>query len=193
MVAAHRYAAWWWLAGSQPLRGGREASNTVLDDPGRFCSPENSEGIPLFSGLALFDHMVNLSRRSVSTGQDLMPSAQLDVEYTKVQQRLINPRPMDYAMHEIAKHAHGEDARTSMARRKLDNLGYIRGESGVANDEERRRRLKNQLNLTASVAAISKEESDLKAATASLASTSLIEALRRHPLRCRSLWRRVVI
>jgi hypothetical protein len=138
--------------------------------------PKDSNGKPLFAGIALFDHLVSLSRRSVSTGTDLVPSAQLDVEYTNVQQRLINPRPMDYAMHEIAKHAHGEGARTSMAKRKLDNLGYIRGDSGFANDDERRRRLRNQLGLTTSIAAISKQESDLKAATASLESTKLMEA-----------------
>ena len=60
--------------------------------------PKGTDGTPL-KGLRLFDHMVTLSRRSVPTGVDLTPSRSLDVEYTKQQQRLINPRPIDYAMH----------------------------------------------------------------------------------------------
>eukprot|EP00966_Prymnesium_polylepis_P164929 3813288-Prymnesium_polylepis.1 len=84
-----------------------------------------------------------MSRRSVPQGQDLVPAASLDVEYIEQQQRIINPRAVDYSMHEIAKHAHGEDAMQSMARRKLDNLGYFRGDSGLANGPERIKQLNN--------------------------------------------------
>ena len=56
-------------------------------------------------------------------------------------------------MHEIAKHAHGEDAKQATAKRKLDNLGYIAGECGLSNNPERIQRLKNQLGLTESLAA----------------------------------------
>ena len=137
--------------------------------------PKAADGSRLLSGLALFDHMVNLTRRSVPTGTDLVPHASLSVEYSAVQQRLINPRAVDYTMHEIAKHAHGDGAKQAMAKRKLDNLGYFRGESGFANDPDRRRRLQAQLGLMKSLAEISKEEQNAKAATASLASTKLIE------------------
>ena len=125
--------------------------------------------------VALFDHMIKMGRRSVPEGTDLVPRASLNVEYTQQQQRLINPRSIDYTMHEIAKHAHGEDAKQAMARRKLDNLGYVRGECGLANDPDRIQRLKNQLSLTESLAAISKEAAEAKAATASLESARLIE------------------
>jgi hypothetical protein len=63
-----------------------------------------------------------------------------------------------------------------MAKRKLDNLGYARGESGFANDPERIKRLKNQLHLTESLAAISKETANTKAANASVETAKLIEA-----------------
>ena len=138
--------------------------------------PKAADGTPLLSGIALFDHMIKMGRRSVPQGTDLMPRASLNVEYTQVQQRLINPRPTDYTMHEIAKHAHGEGAKQAMAKRKLDNLGYIRGDCGLANDPERVKRLKNQLGLTESLAAISKEKDDVKAALNSLETAKLIEA-----------------
>ena len=118
--------------------------------------PKAADGKPLLSGLDLFDHLVKMSRRSVPTGTDLKPSAALDVEYSKQQQHVINPRASDYTMHEIAKHAHGADAQQAMAKRKLDNLGYVRGDCGIANDADRIRRLKNHLHLQMSMAAISK-------------------------------------
>ena len=137
--------------------------------------PKAADGSPLLSGEALFDHLIKMGRRSVPQGTDLVPRMSLDIEYTQQQQRLINPRPVDYAMHEIAKHAHGEGAKQAMAKRKLDNLGYIRGECGLANDSERIQRLKNQLDLTESLAAISKERDDTRAANASLETAKLIE------------------
>ena len=73
--------------------------------------PKAEDGSPLLSGIKHFDHLCNLARRTVPTGKDLVPSAELDVEYSQIQQRLINPRAMDYAMHEIAKCAHGESAK----------------------------------------------------------------------------------
>ena len=47
-------------------------------------------------------------------------------------------------------------AQQSLAKRKLDCLGYVRGACGFANDEERKRRLTNQLNLVASLGEIAK-------------------------------------
>ena len=79
-------------------------------------------------------------------------------------------------MHEIAKHAHGEGAKQAMSKRKLDNLGYARGESGLCNDPDRVKRLKNQLHLTESLGAISKETADTKAVNSSIEAAKLIEA-----------------
>ena len=138
--------------------------------------PKAADGTPLLIGIAHFNHLCSLARRSVPTGKDLVPSSKLDVEYTKTQQRLINPRPIDYVMHEIAKCAHGEYAKQAMAKRKLDNLGYARGECGLSNDPERMARLQNQLHLVVSIASISKEAADNKAANASVETAKLIEA-----------------
>lgn len=138
--------------------------------------PKAADGSPLMSGIAHSNHLVKMARRSVPERTDLMPSAFLDVEYTSEQQRLINPRAGDYAMHVIATHAHGEGAMQSMSKRKLDNLGYIRGDCGIANDPDRVYRLKNQLGLTESLAAIAKETADAKASDASVAAAKLIES-----------------
>ena len=44
-------------------------------------------------------------------------------------------------MHEIAAHCHGEGAKQKLAKRKIDAVGNLRGESGFANDEVRLKRL----------------------------------------------------
>jgi hypothetical protein len=97
----------------------QEAQAKVVDVTSGLVSfqvfPKAVDGKPLMSGMVLFDHMVRMTRRSVPLGTDLVPSTSLDVEYTEQQQRIINPRPIDYAMHEIAKHAHGEGAKQAMA------------------------------------------------------------------------------
>ena len=110
--------------------------------------PKDKSGAALLTGLGHFDHLVRMARRSVPEGKDLTPSACLDVQYSQQQQRMINPRAVDYSMHEIAKHADGDSAKQAMATRKLDNLGYLRAESGLANDPARIQRLKNQLQMT---------------------------------------------
>ena len=84
--------------------------------------PTKADGSPLLTGMALFEHVSKMARRSVSAGTDLTPSAHLDVEFSSVQQKLLNPTPLDYAKHEIMSHAHGEGAKQSMAKRKLDAL-----------------------------------------------------------------------
>jgi hypothetical protein len=78
---------------------------------------------------------------------------------------------IDFMMHEIAKHAHGEGAKQVMAKRKLDSLGNVRGDCGFANDPE----LKGQLQLADSLAGISKELTEEKATKTSLLTAGLIE------------------
>jgi hypothetical protein len=87
------------------------------------------------------------------------------------QQQLLNPKAIDFMMHEIAKHAHGEGAKQVMAKRKLDSLGNVRGDCGFANDPE----LKGQLQLADSLAGISKELTEEKATKTSLLTAGLIE------------------
>lgn len=125
--------------------------------------PKRNDGAQLYKGLEKLNHLSKLARRSVPTSKKLAPSAYLDVEMTSVQQRLLDPSAQDYAMHEIARHAHGDGAKQALAKRKLDAIGNVRGHSGFANDEARCQRLKNQLNLVASLAEIAKEAENDKA------------------------------
>jgi hypothetical protein len=87
----------------------------------------------------------------------LKPSSYLDVEMKTIQQQLLDPKPMDFMMHEIAKATTGEAAKQSMAKRKLDALGNVRAHCGVVNDPKRLKRLKEQLALADSLAEISKQ------------------------------------
>ena len=81
---------------------------------------------------------------------------------------LLNPTAQDFTMHEIMSHAHGKGAAQALRKRKLDALGNIRGHSGLANDAQRLKRLKSQLNLLQSIAHISKAKADESAAAKSM-------------------------
>ena len=137
--------------------------------------PTKADGTQLLSGMAKFEHMTKMARRSVPVKTDLIPSQYLDVEVSPAQRQLLNPKAIDYMMHEIAKQAHGEGAKQGMAKRKLDSLGNIRGDCGFANDPERMKRLKSQLQLADSLAEISKETAEDKATKTSLLTAGLIE------------------
>jgi hypothetical protein len=137
--------------------------------------PKKVDGTQLYSGAAKFAHLSKLARRSVSEDKGLTTSAYLDVEVSATQQKLLNPKPVDYMMHAIAKHTHGEDAKQSMAKRKLDALGFVRASSGFANDEVRMKRLKNQLNLASSLAQINQLTAAEAATKASQNTAQLVE------------------
>ena len=132
-------------------------------------------GKQLLTGVAKFEHMVKLARRSVSSDVALVPSAYLDITFTGTQRMLLNPTAQDFTMHEIMMHAHGSGAQQALAKRKLDALGNVRGQCGFANDPARLKRLKSQLDLVASIADISKVTSDEKAAANSLRTSGLAE------------------
>ena len=138
--------------------------------------PKKSDGTSMFATQEeKFQHLIKLARRSVPEEEKLVPSATLDVEYSKVQERLLKPSTKEFMMHEIAKHTHGEGAKQHMAKRKLNVLGSINNQSGLANDPVRLRRLENQLELAKSMAAINKEAAAEKATKASNATGQLVE------------------
>ena len=121
-------------------------------------------------------HLQKMVARSAPRSQLLSPSAHLDVEVTRRQQAVIlNPTPQDYTMQEIAATCHGEAAKQNMPKRKLDALGFLRGESGIQNGPLRLKRLKNQLALASSLAEISKQNDDSKALQTSETVAKLIE------------------
>jgi len=66
----------------------------------------------------------------------------------------------DYSAHEIMKHAHGPGAMQVLSKRKLDALGVFRGESGMANSEERMSRMRARLELSNSLAEIERARAE---------------------------------
>lgn len=136
--------------------------------------PKKPDGTQALSGMAKFDHLCKMARRSIDARSTLAPSAYLDVEYSSEQQRLLDPTPQDFAMHVIASHCHGEGAQRHMGKRKLDAVGNLRGQCGLANDPVRLKRLNNQLNLASSLGEISKLEAAEKATKASLINSDLL-------------------
>ena len=129
--------------------------------------PKKGDGTQLLAGLDKFEHMVRLARRCTPHGIKLSPSARLDCAMTETQQHLLDPTMMDYTMQSIMATVHGEGAQKSLAKRKLDVLGYVRGACGWGNDPDRLKRLKITLELASSMAEINKVTADEKAATQS--------------------------
>jgi hypothetical protein len=85
-------------------------------------------------GVALFDHMVKLRMRS--SKEPILPSTHLDVHVckNKGQHVIFNPTLLDLSVRELMKDAGGEGATLRTSQRTLDNMGYIKSHSGLAND-----------------------------------------------------------
>ena len=134
--------------------------------------PQKPDGTQLLTGEHKFKHLIAMARRSTPLASVLTPSVYLDIAMGPEQQALLDPTAQDFAMGTIMAHAHGAGAKVNMAKRKLDSLGNLRGASGLANDDQRKQRLMNQLNLAKSLAAISKETQSEAAQAKSMATTA---------------------
>lgn len=86
------------------------------------------------------------------------------------------------------KESIGKNDQLKIAKQKLYNLGYIQSHGGIQNNPERMKRLKNQLELSVSIAEInaSKEKdkkeklNDLKMEYRNLAKSAIQNYLSRH-------------
>jgi hypothetical protein len=137
--------------------------------------PKKRDGTQLLSGYAKFEHLCKVTRRSTPEGTTLAPSRYLDVEFSATQQRLLDPSSTDFMMHAIASTVTGEGAKQSLAKRKLDALGNVRGTCCFANDPQRLKRLRGQLELAESLAEINKQKTDERATLKSTATAALVE------------------
>ena len=111
------------------------------------------------TGLPLFEHMI--SKRCIDPQggvKDDAPSAHFDVTITSPQRDMLKATSLELNKQEIMKYAGGHGATIKMAARKLDQLGYIKAHSGVANDSARLKKLRNQLQLANSLASIERSE-----------------------------------
>ena len=132
--------------------------------------PANPGGTKLLKGVAHFEHMVKMARRTTPRGTLLRPAAWLAVELTPEQGAMIlNPGDTDYTIGAIMRAAGGSGGSKALPKRKLDAMCAIRGRSGFLNDEERMKKMRSQLDLAQSIASIhfaQKEEKKVKAAAA---------------------------
>ncbi len=118
---------------------------------------------PELAGEELFKHMIDFRKRNVKN-EDHKISAHLNVSpKDKLQRQLLERSSHDLIFGNIMKEVGLDGGTEKMAKRKLDALGYIKAESGFANDEKRMKRLEEQLRLGQSLEEIKvAEESVLK-------------------------------
>ena len=128
--------------------------------------PKSLGGTLMIKGRGqLFNHMARLARRTTAEAVDLVPSAFLDVAMGKGQARVaLNPTPQDYTMGAIMRSAGGTGATIDLAKRKLDAMGGIRGQSCLLNNEERLQQMRMQLDLAMSLSVVKQAEAQAKRA-----------------------------
>ena len=90
----------------------------------------------------------------------LKPSSYLGIDVSDVQMSVIQPSEEELTQGRIMKETVGTGAKLKLVKRKLDNLEYIKSESGIQNNEKHLKRLENQMEMTASLVEInaSKDE-----------------------------------
>ena len=111
---------------------------------------------PGLTGIDLFSHMVQ--KRLIDPKSKDKPSCYLAIDLDKSQLGILAPTSLQLNKREIMRYAGGTGASMKMAARKLDQFGYIKSYSGLANDPARLSKLANQLMLAKSVASIAEEE-----------------------------------
>ena len=102
-------------------------------------------------GKDLFYHMIKHRGRDVVTSK---PSSYLGIDVSDVQMSVMQPSEEELTQGWIMKETVGTGAKLKLVKRKLDNLGYIKSESGIQNDEKCLKRLENQMQMAAALAEI---------------------------------------
>lgn len=139
-------------------------------------SEAHPKGEALLKGADLLRHMAQFSRRRANPREPHLPSVHLNVEVTDVQaSTILNPTAEDYSKAAIIRETAGEEAKTKLARRKLDAIGEVHSSCGIANDPVRIERLKKKLKLTDTLAQISALQAAEKQSKTSMAAAALID------------------
>jgi hypothetical protein len=77
--------------------------------------PKGDDGKQIYSGIDKFDHLIKMARRSLPARSTLAPSSYLNVEFSQEQQRILDPLPIDFAMHDLMSTTHGAGAERRIA------------------------------------------------------------------------------
>jgi hypothetical protein len=86
------------------------------------------------------------------------PSPHFDVSISSPQRDMLKPTSLELSKRDIMEYAGGHGVAIKMAARKLDQLGYVKAHSGVANGSARLEKLTNQLQLANSLAAAKRSD-----------------------------------
>ena len=105
-----------------------------------------------------FEHMISKRCNDTKGGVKVAPSTNFDVSITSPRRDMLKPTSLGLTKREIMKYAGGHGATIKMAARKLDQLGYVKAYSCVANDSARLEKLTNQLQLANSLAVIERSD-----------------------------------
>lgn len=115
------------------------------------------------TGLSLLDHLALHARRRTKDKDDkLRPSPYLDVEMTKTQAQILDPKPADLTARALLIDAGGNGATLNLAKRKLDATGNFRSITWLANAPERMARLQAKALLASSMSEIARMDAALK-------------------------------
>jgi len=140
--------------------------------------PKTPQGESMIKDKAeLFDHVVRYTRRTATETVALRPGNYLNVEMSEDQARIIlNPTQRDYGLGAIMRSAGGSGGSISLPKRKLDAMAGIRGQSGIMNDKEHIRKMRAQLDLAQSLAAVKHAEVEAKRVKKDAAEAELFDS-----------------
>jgi len=131
--------------------------------------PKTTKGKSKLAGEDLFKHVVtfrNVNNVELADNGDpkkLLPSDSLDVELSRDGIKCIQPNASELRRAAILRDSFGEQAIRKCAKRKLNNIGNIVGQSTVVNSDENIRKIKLGLQLADSMAEVARREAIEKA------------------------------
>ena len=131
--------------------------------------PKTAEGNSKLSGIDLFNHMItyrNVNAAEIDDdgkGVPCKPSANLDLAIAHDSISCIHPTDSHFRRSAILKDAVGDRAIRKCAQRKLNNIGNVIGQCAVVNSQENMARMKERLEMAASMAEIERVEAAAKA------------------------------
>ena len=126
--------------------------------------PKDAEGKPKFVRDELLEHMIK--RRNEKYAKDVRcgPTPWLDVHLYPDSLEMIQPTAVDMRRGRVLEDHCGEQAKRKCAKRKLNSIGLVIGQSTVVNSAENMARMQEELNFAAACAEINRIEDANKVA-----------------------------
>ena len=126
--------------------------------------PKDAEGKPKFVRDKLLDHMIK--RRNAKYAKEVRrgPAPWLDVHLYPDSLEMIQPTAEDMRRGRILQDHCGERAKRKCAKRKLNSIWLVIGQSSIVNSAENMARMQEELNFAAACAEINRIEDANKVA-----------------------------